>query len=71
MYNCCYFVTAVYFLLETGCRPNEAAYLVLNNSFYPVCDVEGCDYKAIVPADKTKTNVKYKWAVKKEANQAI
>ena len=72
MHNrCCCCVIAIYFLLETGCRPNEAAYLVLNNSFYRVSDVEGCDYKAIVPAHQTKTKAKYKWAMKKKANQAI
>ena len=71
MHNCCCFVTAVYFLLETGCRPNEAAYLVLNNSFYPAGDVEGCDYKAIVLTHQTKTKAKYKWAMKKKATQAI
>ena len=58
-------------MLETGCRPNEAAYLVLNNSFKVTRAVKGCDYMAIVPAHQTKTGAKYKWAMKKKVNKAV
>ena len=61
----------MYFLLETGCRPNEAAYLVLNNSFTPTRRAKGCDYMAIVPAQQTKTGAKYKWAMKGKVNKAV
>ena len=51
----------MYFSLETGCRPSEAAYLVLENHFRKTSVNLGCDYVAIVPADNTKTAVRYKW----------
>ena len=58
-------------MLETGCRPNEAAYLVLENSFTLTSAAKGCDYMAIVPAHKTKTGDKYKWAMKRKVNKAV
>ena len=62
----------MYFLLETGCRPNEAAYLVLTNSFTPTTRAaKGCDYMAIVPAHQTKTGQRYKWAMKGKVNKAV
>ena len=64
-------VTAVYFVLETGCRPSEASYLVLCNSFRRSRALPDCDYKAVVPANHTKTVAKYKWGVKRRANRAI
>ena len=64
-------VTAVYFVLETGCRPSEASYLVLCNSFKRSRANKDCDYKAVVPAHHTKTVAKYKWGVKRRANRAI
>ena len=61
----------MYFSLETGCRPNEAAYLVLANHFRKTSVNLGCDYVAIVPADNTKTAVRYKWPMKQKMNEAI
>ena len=66
-------VTAVLFLIVTGCRPKEAAYLVHANSFqendYP--DFEDCDWKATVPAEVTKTRQAYKWGIAKDMNDAV
>ena len=67
------FVTAVYFLLITGCRPHEAAFLIqAKKSFQPndYPDFEG-DWKATVPADFTKTRRPYKWDIPKYANSAV
>ena len=64
-------VLATYFALETGCRPSEAAYLVLNSSFKATTEVNGCDFIAIVPASLTKTGKKYRWAMRSKVNIAI
>ena len=77
---CCMFecltllcVTAVYFCLLTGCRPKEAAFLILTKeSFqrnnYP--DFRG-DWKAEMPECETKTGVAYKWDIPKSANTVV
>ena len=65
------FVLAIYFVLETGCRPNEAAYLVLKNSFIKTSVVSGCDYVASVPPQATKTRHLYLWGVKRRMNYVI
>ena len=57
--------------LETGCRPNEAAFLVLSNTFKRSRREPGCDYKAIVPSLNTKTSERYKWYMKRKANWVI
>ena len=58
-------------VLQTGCRPSEAAYLVLEQSFKRTRAHEGCDYLAVVPAQYTKTRERYKWALKREANETV
>ena len=66
-------VSATYFLLITGCRPKEAAYLVLTkDSFlrndYP--DFKG-DWKAEMPRTETKTGIAYKWDIPQSANTTV
>ena len=61
----------MFFALETGCRPNEAAYLVLNNSFRRISSLENCDYLAIVPPSAAKTRIRYKWAMRRAASAAV
>ena len=58
-------------MLSTGCRPSEAAYLVLNNSFKKDSAEEGCVYTAVVPDVATKTKERYKWDLAERVNQAV
>ena len=67
-------IVGLYFQLLTGCRPSEAAFLIMTeNSFqendYP--DFKDCDWKATVPAAYTKTGIEYKWGIPKQANGAV
>ena len=61
-------------LLHTGCRTNEAAYVVHNMSiedndyYFPHDD---CMYIAFVPAEFTKTNSRYIWNLPSEMNDII
>ena len=57
-------------MLSTGCRPTEAAWLVLKNSFKKHT-LRGSDYAAVVPAEVTKTKERYKWQLKKDVNVAV
>ena len=58
-------------VLNTGCRPSEAAYLVFNNSFYKTSVYPSCVYLAVVPPEATKTRREYKWKLNESANQAV
>ena len=49
--------------METGCRPSEAAYLVLKDSFRDSSAHPECDYEALVPPHAAKTRIKYKWGL--------
>ena len=69
-----YYVAGVYFLLLTGCRPNEAAFLVLTKKSFQRNDYpafKDCDWKATIPAEYTKTAVEYKWGIPKRANNFV
>ena len=57
--------------METGCRPNEAAYLVLNKSFHKTSVLDDCDYIAAVPPQYSKTREWYLWGVKKKMTYVI
>ena len=57
--------------METGCRPSEAAYLVLFNSFRKMSGQPEYDYQALVPPHAAKTRIKYKWGVRRHLNGAI
>ena len=60
-------------VLITGCRPNEAAYLVHAYSFqsndYP--DFRDCEWKATMPAELTKTRLDYKWRIPTDMNLVV
>ena len=66
------FFLALFFLVNTGCRPKDAAYIIRSNSVqandYP--DFEG-DWKATVPPAVSKTREPYRWDVPKSLNHAI
>ena len=57
--------------MSTGCRPSEAAWLVLKNSFKKDSAHLDSDYTAVVPAEATKTKLRYKWALNTDVNEAI
>lgn len=65
---------ALYVLLCTGCRPNEAAYIVFNKSifrndyFLKTIKVE---FKATMPSDFTKTKIDYFWLLPNEMKDVI
>ena len=61
----------VYFQLITGCRPSEAAYLILTKNSFQQNDFpafKGCTWKATIPKEYTKTKVEYKWGIPPRAN---
>ena len=60
--------TGVLFVLATGCRPNEAAYIVRENSFRKTSAYPGSAYVATVPPEATKTKERYRWALKERFN---
>ena len=75
-----YDVVAVYFQLWTGCRPSEAASLVLTRGCFrknayanPGKDLPKFkgDWMAVVPAAETKTGIDYKWDIPAAANFAV
>lgn len=62
---------AIHFLLLTGCRPQEAAYVVIHKTIvkndyfvrnYP------CKFKATSPIDANKTEMDYFWLLTPKAN---
>ena len=55
-------------MLATGCRPNEAAYIVRENSFRKTSAYPGSAYVATVPPEATKTKERYRWALKERFN---
>ena len=61
-------------LLHTGCRTNEAAYIVqeksIEQSKYLYKHVDS-DWKAIVPAEHTKTDTEYEWLLPNEILYAV
>ena len=60
------FASAIFLVAMTGCRPNEACYIVLNKSVQPsnmwVRD-SAHKWVATVPAEFTKTDIPYSWLV--------
>ena len=62
---------AIYVLLHTGCRPNEAAYIVFNKSIQEN-DIDErtikANFKATVDQFEAKTNHEYYWLLPKEVN---
>ena len=65
------YLIAILFLLETGCRPNEAAFIILKNSIVKTGEVPGCDYIAGLPTQASKTRGLYKWGVKRRLNHWV
>ena len=61
------------FVLITGCRPNEAAYIVHENSVqkndFP--DFKDCVWKATMPKEVTKTKRDYKWRIPSSENEVV
>ena len=70
----------MYFQLWTGCRPNEAAYLVATRGCFPknayanpgkgLPKFEGT-WMAVMPASETKTRRDYKWQMPNATNFAV
>ena len=61
-------------LLHTGCRPNEAAFIVYNRSVeistYHFKHTNS-DWRATVPAEHTKTGIEYEWLLPNEIEYVI
>ena len=65
------FVLALYVLFHTGCRPEEAAYIVQHKSVYKNVYPDFLDhhnYTAASPADYNKTDRDYLWLLPKAMN---
>ena len=65
---------ALYILLWTGCRPNEAAYIVFHKSIFQndyFLKTYKSQYKATMPSDFTKTKIDYFWLLPNEINDAV
>ena len=61
----------MFFVLETNCRPADAAYLVAANSFAVTSAHPGCDYVAVVSAPGAPTVAWYKWGLNRRLNWAV
>ena len=67
-------MTAILFLLWTGCRPSEAAYVVMHqtiaaNDYY--VPHENHHFKATAPAMITKTKRDYFWLLPMEFEELV
>ena len=61
----------MFFVLETHCRPVDAAYLVANNPFKTSRATPGCDYFALMPERYGKTDAWYEWPLDRKLNWAV
>ena len=61
-----FFVAAIGLVLYTGCRPSEAAWIVINKAFEPTpYDFFHAEHHfiALMPKEFTKTHRSYRWIV--------
>ena len=69
----CFYI-AIHFLLFTGCRPQEAAYVVLNKTIvdndYIVPHYDR-KFKATSPIEVNKTEMDYFWLLPPEAEEVV